>query len=475
MALPKIVRQHRLIAAGEVHCVAIRDGTSVMVPNNRAEGVPTVRVDLEVPGNYPPGGHPGTGPQRVSRGTDFGRPGGIVWSGEARNRTIENRWQPAGIVTRGGNYDGQLGDGTQTGSDGTVVVGLETRTIVAVACGGNHTLALDSEGKLWAWGRNTEQALGDGTTVNNRTSPVQVAVPAGNGKVVEISSGRDHCFLITDQDKAFAWGRNHNAQLGDFPRSLPTPPGGTPSGPSHNYTLEPVRVNLAGMNSAIHAAGGLHHSVAINRDGAVFAWGANDAAQNGAAPTVVGTDQWSVDTSDIILPKRVVFPGETAKKPFKAIAVAAGGYVSMAIDKDFQVWIWGGHDLLLWNGQNPDQFRPKRALAARLPLPRFNQIACGSQLALARDTTGRVWRVNYDPKAAVARLVKVDGLPDKIVQIAVGTSRTALALDDEGQVWGWGENDFAQLQALQRAGGGVINRMIVSPVPVVGFVPVGTG
>jgi len=38
---------------------------------------------------------------------------------------------------------------------------------------GYHSLALQSNGTLWAWGYNNSGQLGDGTTTN-RTSPVQI-------------------------------------------------------------------------------------------------------------------------------------------------------------------------------------------------------------------------------------------------------------------------------------------------------------
>ncbi len=46
-------------------------------------------------------------------------------------------------------------------------------TIVAVAAGLNHTVALDSVGHVWAWGNNFDGQLGDGSNTNHGT-PVEV-------------------------------------------------------------------------------------------------------------------------------------------------------------------------------------------------------------------------------------------------------------------------------------------------------------
>ena len=46
-------------------------------------------------------------------------------------------------------------------------------TITAVAAGIDHSLALASDGTVWAWGANGDGQLGDGTTIQ-RLTPVQV-------------------------------------------------------------------------------------------------------------------------------------------------------------------------------------------------------------------------------------------------------------------------------------------------------------
>jgi len=43
----------------------------------------------------------------------------------------------------------------------------------AIAGGGDHTIALKTDGTVWAWGSNWTGQLGDGT-ITRRSSPVQV-------------------------------------------------------------------------------------------------------------------------------------------------------------------------------------------------------------------------------------------------------------------------------------------------------------
>ncbi|PVE35172.1 hypothetical protein DC030_15050, partial [Enterococcus faecalis] len=46
-----------------------------------------------------------------------------------------------------------------------------------ISGGWSHSLALDSEGKLWAWGLNEDGQLGDGTN-DSQTTPVAVQINA---------------------------------------------------------------------------------------------------------------------------------------------------------------------------------------------------------------------------------------------------------------------------------------------------------
>ncbi|WP_449495106.1 hypothetical protein, partial [Bifidobacterium kimbladii] len=51
-------------------------------------------------------------------------------------------------------------------------------TYLQVSGGGDHSLALGSDGYAYAWGSNTFGQLGDGTITDQHT-PVRVKKPAG--------------------------------------------------------------------------------------------------------------------------------------------------------------------------------------------------------------------------------------------------------------------------------------------------------
>lgn len=86
----------------------------------------------------------------------------------------------------GDNARGQWGIGTQVNSNIPVVVtGLPTGMVDA-RVGGEHSLALDSAGNVWAWGANQYGQVGNGTTAN-----VLLPVEVLSG-IAQISAGSFH-------------------------------------------------------------------------------------------------------------------------------------------------------------------------------------------------------------------------------------------------------------------------------------------
>ncbi len=111
----------------------------------------------------------------------------------------------------GRNYYGQLGDGTYTNK--TTPVQLSSLSgVTAIACGYYHTVALKSDGTVWAWGKNDYGQLGDGTTSNKNSTPVQVS---GLSDVTAIAAGEAHTLALKSDGTVWAWGHNSYYSLGD--------------------------------------------------------------------------------------------------------------------------------------------------------------------------------------------------------------------------------------------------------------------
>jgi alpha-tubulin suppressor-like RCC1 family protein len=185
------------------------------------------------------------------------------------------------VVAWGQDFFGALGNGTSESSNVPVEVsGL--KEAVAIAAGFRHSLAMLSNGTVKAWGQDTFGALGNGTETN---SHVPVAVSGLTG-VTGISAGMHHSLALLSGGTVKAWGSNENGQLGDGTSVGPEACGlsgacsktpvavcaGSPPGPC------PPNSFLGGV-SAISAGG--RHSLALLSAGTVKAWGENGSGQLG--------------------------------------------------------------------------------------------------------------------------------------------------------------------------------------------------
>jgi hypothetical protein len=111
----------------------------------------------------------------------------------------------------GYNPDGQLGNRTYSDSNVPVQV-LGLTGVTAIAGGGYHSLALKSDGTVWAWGRNDYGQLGNGTNSDSNV-PVQVA---NLTRVTAIAGGYGYRSLALKSDgTVWAWGYNYYGERGN--------------------------------------------------------------------------------------------------------------------------------------------------------------------------------------------------------------------------------------------------------------------
>ena len=79
----------------------------------------------------------------------------------------------ATVWTCGNNSDGQLGNSDITGTSQSIPQATGLTSVTVVSAGNQDTVAVKSDGTLWAWGNNANGQLGDKTTID-KSSPVQV-------------------------------------------------------------------------------------------------------------------------------------------------------------------------------------------------------------------------------------------------------------------------------------------------------------
>jgi len=112
----------------------------------------------------------------------------------------------------GGNYYGQLGDGTNESKKVPVDIAILGTSVVSIVSGDSHTCALFAGGAVKCWGNNDSGQLGDGTT---DSSLVPVDVLRLDSGVTEITTAEKHSCALTSGGYAKCWGANVFGYLGD--------------------------------------------------------------------------------------------------------------------------------------------------------------------------------------------------------------------------------------------------------------------
>lgn len=183
------------ISTTGLHTLAIRQDGSLWAWGRNGQGeLGTGSIVANT--NYPAQVQPGTTWLSVSAGAAYSlaiRQDGTLWA-----------W--------GNNFAGQLGTGTNPEAwlASPVQVGTATTWRQVSAGRFNHTLAVRTDGTLWAWGANTDGQLGTGTTTN-QLSPVQIESAT---TWQSVSAGYSHSLAVRTDGTLWAWGANHNNELG---------------------------------------------------------------------------------------------------------------------------------------------------------------------------------------------------------------------------------------------------------------------
>ncbi len=304
------------------------------------------------------------------------------------------------VYAWGTNGFGQLGDGSTTDRAAAVLVSMPSLSagvsIDAVAASSVHTLVLTSDGKVYAWGHNAHGELGDGTTTD-KSAPVSVPTISS---VVAIAAGDDSAssgFSLALLDDGTIWGWGTNA---DYQLAHDTAAGGC-GAECFDYTATPVQ--LHGLSAVRQIAAGYGFGVAVDSGGKVYTWGDNTNGQLGNGSC--GPDTSTYTPGLVMSNATTTFSG--------ASRVAAGRYGSatewfvLTIKTDGTVWGWGSN-------------------------------VSG---VLGDGTTGSMTPncLNY-PTITNLRTYPVQAIGlTNVTAISTGEDHS-IALTSDGTVWAWGEN-----------------------------------
>ena len=315
----------------------------------------------------------------------------------------------------GSNGAGFVGNGTTESQNLPVRIGSSTSSWKSVATGVQHTVALKTDGTLWAWGHNLYGQMGNGTSgLDFPLVPTQV----GTGSDWQSISAQGYRTLGMKTDGTiWAWGINSHGQLG--------------IGTSTGVNI-PTQIGTNNDWKSIHA--GVLTSFALKNDGTLWAWGNNDDGLFGNGTTVGSTIPIQIGT----------------EQDWFTISV---GRHAVALKNDGNLQSWGYNPYGgIGNGTTESS---NVAVSVACPLPTFNftpqNIAAGNNYsvfvcedgtvkATGNNTSGQLGTGNNTNTTTAAT---VNGLTDVIA--VSSRSEYTLFLKSDGTVWGSGYNEFGQL------------------------------
>lgn len=338
----------------------------------------------------------------------------------------------------GANTDGQLGNGTTTNSKipiGIVPTGQIGNKIIKEAAGGEkHSLCLSTDGYIFSWGNNEDGQLGNGSNINSNL-PQNVIT---NGvlsykKIIQVAAGKLHSLAIDSAGSVFSWGYNGFGQLGNG------------NNLSSNLPVYVFSNGALKNEKIIYIDGGNAHSIALSESGKIFTWGWNAFGQLGNGTNLNSSVPVMVDTNGVLKGKKV-------------IKVVSGAYHNLALTSDGLLISWGRNfNGQLGNGDNHDKNTPVFVdLNGSLKNKKIVEISASGNFSAVLTSDGKVytWGSNnygqlginnfIDNYAPIA--VDTNGyLAAKMVtQIATGYYHS-LAIDSDGVIYSWGDNTYGQL------------------------------
>lgn len=339
----------------------------------------------------------------------------------------------------------------------------------SVSAGYTHSVAIDENGTVWAWGFNQRGECG----YNNSIYHPYVYVPSKINitNVTQLSLGM--CFTIALKSDGTVWalGKNDYGQLGLG---------------SSDEDVHFIPSRIPGLNNITSVSAGPDYSLALKDDGTVWSWGHNDICQ-------LGDGEPSRDLFTDNASKKAFYYYMNRSYPDKVYGlnhvrlIYADVDYAFAIDDEGSIWAWGhyvlnsddlngnatprivGHlknvkaiirggqfltgDDKLYTLKFVQGYDNKKSLmmVKTMQLSNVSAIGSGEYHTVVLLNNGTVWAWGSNTRGELGdgsnlsspNPVLVPGLKD-IINISAGGSYT-IALEQNGMIWGWGMDDTSQL------------------------------
>lgn len=209
----------------------------------------------------------------VGDGTTTDRPlpvrvgGGLIFS-----QVSAGRFHTCGVVTTthraycwGDDSYGQLGDGGTSYYQLSPVPVAGTLQFRQISAGNSYTCGVTTTYRTYCWGDDNFGQLGDGTNVTARLTPTLVA---GGHLFTQVDAGFRHTCAVTTDFRAFCWGNGRGGEIGDGKKYLRF----TPSAVAGGLSFERV-------------SAGYYHSCGETTLNRAYCWGWNTSGALGTGTT----------------------------------------------------------------------------------------------------------------------------------------------------------------------------------------------
>lgn len=332
------------------------------------------------------------------------------------------------LFTWGSDSVGQLGDGGANVAKNSPTQVRPDLTWRTVSTGASHTMAITTDGDLYAWGSDGFGELGDGDINNNHSTPTQI-LPGTKWNAV--ATGATHTIATTTGGQMFGWGEDTYGELGDGANSSPTR---TPRAIGAGRTWDAV-------------AAGVNHSMATTSDGELYTWGQD--VYGGLGDGGSDADRYS---------PWPVMAGTTWQ------SITAGRYFSGGVTTDGKLYTWGyGGYSTLGTGSTATTGTPRQVMANLS----WKSIDAGTQHMVAVTGDGQLytWGQDLDGQLGDGGANTAKGTPVRVGadlkwSAGAGGGYHSVATTDDGKLFTWGRDSVGQL------GDGGANTNQGAPVPV---------
>lgn len=264
-------------------------------------------------------------------------------------------------------------------------------------------------------------------------------------------------------NQLFVWGAGNFGQFGmgpDFLGEYPFPK----RSPWVDQMISEGAFGSEGAGLEAVAAGGLH-TLVIDEKGTVWSCGVNDDAALGRITKDVPDPQHPGSLIDIDTLTATPHPVQTlVDEKFRAVRIAAGDSISAAVSEKGELRVWGSfraaEGSLGFSRAARHEFLPRKILElSHKPgdIEKVVSVAAGNNHLLVLTTHGNVFTWGAGEQGQLGRKIidrrKIHGtVPEKISlgyrsnrAVVIGAGNyCSFAVDEAGDVWGWGLNNMGQ-------------------------------